>query len=69
MAPEDTRKCFRCSGLAVVDKGLLIFLPGVLNRAAELLLTVKTDDEEELWNLRDSLRQYSILLGSVPDDE
>jgi hypothetical protein len=65
---DDPRSCFRCKGLAVIDKGFLLYLPGILNRASELLATAKTDDEEELYNLRTSLRQYAVMLGMVPDD-
>ena len=68
MDNDETRYCFRCRGLAVIDKSFLIYLPGVLNRAAELLATVKTDDEDELYNLRIALKQYSIMLGAMPDD-
>ncbi len=61
--------CFRCGGLAVIDKAVLIYLPGILNRASELLGGLLTyEDEHEVENLKAALRQYAILLGGLPDD-
>lgn len=77
---EDTRVCFRCKGLAVIDKSVLTYLPGILNRASALLAELDyvdspgpaTDqhlDRDEIYNLRESLRQYAILLEGLPDGD
>ena len=74
MEEIDPRYCFRCQGLAVIDRGFLLFLPGVLNRAAELLpravkhQSLEPLDHEEVESVRQALRQYAILLGSIPDE-
>lgn len=70
---EETRFCLRCQGLAVIDRGFLLFLPGVLNRAAEMLPrnskhSLELVDQEEVESVRQALRQYAILLGSIPDE-
>lgn len=77
---DDIRVCFRCKGLAVIDKGVLIYLPGILNRAANLLNLLEqehgmadgeetTIDRDEVYNLQVALRQYAILLGGLPDGD
>jgi hypothetical protein len=65
---ENTRTCFRCNDLAVIDKAVLVYLPGILNRSAELLGSLLTyEDINEVTNLKAALRQYAILLGGLPD--
>jgi hypothetical protein len=72
----ETNNCFRCKDLAVIDKAILIYLPGILNRAASLLNLLEqeqgmedtTIDRDEVYNLQAALRQYAILMGGLPDD-
>jgi hypothetical protein len=66
----ETRVCFRCGGLAVIDKAVLVYLPGILNRAAEMIGDLLTyEDVNEVTNIKAALRQYAILLGGLPDGD
>jgi hypothetical protein len=66
---DGTQFCFRCKGMAVVDKSLFKYLPSVLNRAAFLLGdNLVYTDEEEVWNLKRSLREYAIMVEGMPDN-
>jgi hypothetical protein len=76
---EETQTCFRCKGLAVIDRSALRYLPAIMARADTLLAELMHNhgrgggledhiDAEEVYNLRRSLKEHIILLDSVPID-
>jgi hypothetical protein len=65
--------------MAVIDRSALKYLPAIMSRADTLLAYLaygagnglenyKVVDQEEIYNLRRSLKEYIILLDSVPQD-
>lgn len=68
---NETRVCFRCEGLAVVDKSVLHGLPAALNMASEHILQslpkILDDDAYKAYNLAGTLRRFAIMLEAVPD--
>lgn len=68
MSEYDENHCFRCKGLAVVNKKSLENLPSVLNRAANLIDLRDTDDQYEAFNVMTALREYAIMIEAMPDD-
>lgn len=64
----ETRHCFRCKNMAVMDMGHLRFMPMVVDRARALLLKAKfenPDDTEDAWHTQDSLGIYANILESI----
>ena len=71
---ENTRTCFRCSGMAVIDRAALARLPELLTKTAVFLKSIDFNShgmggmEIESDDLREALIRYVILLDSVPQD-
>lgn len=68
---SETRYCFRCRNMAVIDMGHLRLLPMVMDRARHLLLKGKFESQEETedaWHTQDSLAIYKNILESVTID-
>ncbi len=72
---EETQVCFRCKGMAVIDRSALKYLPAIMSRADTLLAELSWPDHlkenmdlDEIYNIRRSLKEYIILLDSVPQD-
>lgn len=64
----ETRHCFRCKNMAVIDMGHLRLLPLVMDRARFLLMKGKfenPEDTEDAWHTQDSLAIYMSILESV----
>ncbi len=71
---NETRHCFRCKGLSVIDPSALKYLPSILDRAASTITWAmesveSTIDREEWYNLGRSLREYAILVESAMRDD
>ena len=70
---DGTQFCFRCKGMAVINKASLAGLPDLLNRAAMECYTSGWDrvygpeDRDALTNLIDELRQAAIMIEGMPD--
>lgn len=71
MENDETRHCFRCKGLAVINKRSLEKLPDVLRHSAELLIFAmyEAGDQETVANLIDSLREYAIMIEGMPNGD
>lgn len=65
---EDTQTCFRCRGMAVINKGSLSRLPGILREAAR---DIEGSDHEFTFDsieLVQTLRNYANMVDSMPND-
>lgn len=72
---EDIRECFRCKGMAVITRGALLRVPAVMARAetqlgqfAALLPEDMADTKDAINLTRQLLKEYMLLLDSVPQD-
>lgn len=74
MDVDETYHCFRCRGMAVIDKKSLTNLPETLWKAAGLLTRLAGDADViasaqvEAERLAEELSMYSTLIESMPDD-
>jgi hypothetical protein len=73
---DGTQFCFRCKGMAVINKKSLEKLPDTLSRASSLLrefYNVGTNppdliDFEEAYDVSISLTEYAIMIDGMSDD-
>jgi hypothetical protein len=75
MLDEDgTQYCFRCKGLAVIEKRSLTGLVETMGRACQFLDLISMDadvvaaQQIEAEKLANKFRDYAILIESLPDD-
>lgn len=68
MAEADgTQYCFRCKGMAVIDKRALSRLPSLLNLAAKYIVDPNSAGPPER-DIPGSLRRYAIMIEGMSDD-
>lgn len=73
MENDETRHCFRCKGLAVINKRSLERLPAVLNDAAAemtwLYSAAEGANKEQVMKIVDKLREYAIMIEGMPNGD
>lgn len=71
---SDPTHCFRCKGLAVIDKTSLMMLPKTLWKTTYLLTNIAKDADVtasvqiEAEDLAEILGQYAVMIEDMPDD-
>lgn len=68
MENDETRHCFRCNGMAVIDKRALSRLPNLLNLAAKYIVDPNPAGPPER-DIPEALRRYAIMIEGMPDGD